>query len=97
MNISTQIPLVHRPVTPVDRRRAARHAASAAHDADDLRSLLAALGLTAADGLADPAPGGAAAPDDPAPAPAGPPDQGTRALGAALLTQVGSALSGARR
>jgi hypothetical protein len=39
--------------TPLERRRAARLLAAAAAGRDDLRDLLAAVNLTAADGLAD--------------------------------------------
>ena len=41
-------------LTPEQRYRGARLVASAASDADDCASLLAALGLEAADGVSDP-------------------------------------------
>ena len=40
-------------ITPEERRRAVRHVASQAEDAGDCAALLAALGLTAAEGLAE--------------------------------------------
>jgi hypothetical protein len=44
--------LTSRELHPWEKRRGARLLASVADDADDLRQLLAAAGLTAADGLA---------------------------------------------
>lgn len=94
MNLHTSLPMSSRPITAADRRGAARHLASAAHDADDLRLLLDALGLSARDGLADtgpePVPGPACEP----PAQPGPE---ARALGAALVTDIGTAMSRGRR